>query len=172
MHLADFKALMSKDLQEATWCIPLRGKDEILLAMKKRGFGTGLWNASGGKVKPGEQPIVTAARETLEELNIKVTNLKLVASIEFYFLNKPEWSQRVIGFTTRKWQGIPIETEEMSPRWFKYEDIPYDHMWSDDRIWLPQVLAGKKVTGEFLFGDHNNILEHHLRHLKKYSCKL
>jgi 8-oxo-dGTP pyrophosphatase MutT (NUDIX family) len=165
MNLADFKVSMSKGLQEATWCIPLRGKDEILLAMKKRGFGVGLWNASGGKVKPGEPPIETAARETFEELNIKVTHLLLVASIEFYFVHKPEWSQRVIGFTTRKWQGIPEETEEMSPQWFKYGEIPYDHMWSDDRIWLPQVLSGKKITGEFLFGDHNDILDHHLRPL-------
>ena len=32
----------------------LRREDEILLAMKKRGFGKGRWNGVGGKVEVGE----------------------------------------------------------------------------------------------------------------------
>src|SRR3989344_432599 len=165
MNLAEIKATRAKDLQQATWCIPLRGGDEILLAMKKRGFGVGLWNASGGKVKPGEISQDAAVREAFEELNIIVANLLLVASIEFYFVNKPEWDQRVIGFTTREWKGDPIETEEMSPKWFKYKEVPYDRMWADERVWMPMILAGKRVEGEFLFGDDNNILEHNIRAL-------
>ena len=166
MNLAGMKTTRAKDLQLATWCIPLRGNDEILLAMKKRGFGVGLWNASGGKVKPGESPGDAAAREAFEELNITVSNLLLVASIEFYFANKPAWGQRVIGFTTREWRGDPMETEEMSPKWFKYKEVPYDQMWADEQIWMPMILAGKKAEGEFLFGDNNNILEHNIRALK------
>lgn len=165
MNLVGIKATRAKDLQLATWCIPLRGNDEVLLAMKKRGFGVGLWNASGGKVKPDEKPDVAAAREAFEELNIIVSNLLLVVSIEFYFVNKPEWGQHVVGFTTREWKGEPTETEEMSPKWFKYEDVPYSQMWADDQIWMPMILAGKKVEGEFLFGDDNNILEHNIRTL-------
>ena len=53
----------------------------------------------------------------------------------------------------------------MSPKWFKYEDVPYSQMWADDQIWMPMILAGKKVEGEFLFGDDNNILEHNIRTL-------
>lgn len=166
MNLAQIKEKHEENLQLATWCFVLKDDDEILLAMKKRGFGVGLWNASGGKVKSGEKPIDAAVRESLEELDIVVSNLLLVASIEFYFLNKPDWSQKVIGFTTGTWEGDPKETEEMAPKWFKYFEIPYDQMWADDRIWLPRVLAGEKLEGEFLFGDNNNILEHNLRPLK------
>ncbi|KKU63100.1 MAG: NUDIX hydrolase [Candidatus Amesbacteria bacterium GW2011_GWC1_47_15] len=169
MNLAEMISTRAQDLQLATWCIPLRGKEEVLLAMKKRGFGAGFWNASGGKIKPGEEPAFAAAREALEELGIAVSNLLPVAKIEFYFVNKPEWGQRVIGYTTREWSGEPEETEEMSPKWFNYEEVPYGQMWADDRIWLPMVLAGKKVEGEFLFGDDNNILEYNLREVMELT---
>ncbi len=36
-----------------TLCFFERG-DEVLLGMKKRGFGVGLWNGFGGKVEAGE----------------------------------------------------------------------------------------------------------------------
>lgn len=36
--------------------------NEILLGLKKRGFGEGLWNGFGGKVDPGEQIVDAAVR--------------------------------------------------------------------------------------------------------------
>ena len=44
-----------------------------------------------------------------------------------------------------------VETEEMKPQWFNFSDIPYEQMWSDDKYWLPILLAGKKFKGNFLF---------------------
>ncbi len=35
--------------------------DEILLGLKKRGFGTGKWNGFGGKVKLDEETILDGA---------------------------------------------------------------------------------------------------------------
>ena len=32
----------------------IRDEENILLGLKKRGFGTGKWNGFGGKVQPGE----------------------------------------------------------------------------------------------------------------------
>lgn len=37
----------------ATLCYLLKD-DQVLLAMKKRGFGEGKWNGPGGKVEKGE----------------------------------------------------------------------------------------------------------------------
>lgn len=167
MNLAVMRKTRSETLIDSTWCILLRGKDEILLAMKKRGFGAGKWNCPGGKAEKGEPVDVCAARETDEEVGIRVRNLGLVAVVEFYFLNRPDWGQRVHGFVTREWDGVPRPTEEMTPAWFKFDEIPYTEMWSDDHIWLPQVLAGKKVTGAFLFGDNNDILEYELEEVRK-----
>jgi hypothetical protein len=45
----------------------------------------------------------------------------------------------------------------MAPRWFQTSEIPYDDMWSDDRYWLPQVLAGKKLRTTFTFDADENM---------------
>ena len=44
----------------------------VLLGMKKRGFGVGLWNGFGGKVEAGESVVAAAARELSEEAGIAV----------------------------------------------------------------------------------------------------
>ena len=55
--------------------------NEVLLAMKKRGFGEGKWNGPGGKLHPGEDPIVCAARELEEEIGYRAGRLELLSSI-------------------------------------------------------------------------------------------
>ena len=45
----------------------LRREGEVLLGMKKRGFGEGKWNGFGGKVEAGETIVEAAAREVREE---------------------------------------------------------------------------------------------------------
>lgn len=41
---------------------------EILLGLKKRGFGKGLWNGFGGKVEPGEEIVDAATRYVFSKL--------------------------------------------------------------------------------------------------------
>lgn len=133
----------------------------ILLAMKKRGFAEGKWNGSGGKQKPEDKSIeATARREMFEETKISPIKLKKVAVLNFFFSEKPDWNQQVTVFITDEWSGIPTETEEMAPQWFKIENIPYDEMWEDDALWLPKVLDGKIVEGSFLFDENQKMQEH------------
>lgn len=133
---------------------PQNGR-EILLAMKKRGFGVGRWNGTGGKLKEGETPAEAAARETEEEIGVKIQphELTKVAILIFHFAEKPDWDQECHVFTAVKWSGEPSESEEMKPAWYKMEDVPFKDMWVDDPHWLPAVLAGKKVRAEFTFID-------------------
>lgn len=43
-------------------------ENQILLAMKKRGFGAGKWNGAGGKINAGETIEEATTREVDEEL--------------------------------------------------------------------------------------------------------
>ncbi|MFA6135775.1 MAG: 8-oxo-dGTP diphosphatase [Candidatus Paceibacterota bacterium] len=134
---------------------------QILLGMKKRGFGAGKWNGPGGKQKGEESLEEIAVRETEEEFNIKIESGKLekVAVINFYFKDKPEHNQTVHVFMVREWEGEPRESEEMAPKWFKTGEIPYDQMWIDDKYWLPEVLSGRKIFGEFHFSGEGERID-------------
>ena len=135
----------------------------VLLGRKTRGFGEGLWNGPGGKVEPGEGIEQAAIRETREEVGVSPTALRKVAVLDFYFPDAPagsEWSQRVHVFLAGEWDGSPVETDEMCPKWFPLDEIPYDRMWEDDVCWLPAVLDGKFVIGDFLFGSDQRMKDY------------
>lgn len=158
---------MKKRLRQATICL-LRKGDQVLLAMKKRGFGVGKWNGVGGKVKEGETAKQGAIRETQEEIGVTPEVLQKVAILDFLFPDVPaekEWGQQVTVFMIDKWEGEPKESEEMAPKWFKIKDIPYDQMWSDDIYWMPKVLAGQKVKGKFIFSGEGELKEHFIEKL-------
>lgn len=127
--------------------------------MKKRGFGVQKWNGVGGKPEGEETIEETAVREVKEEIkvDIQVPNLEKVADFKFYFpKDKQNWDQEVHIYLVKKWQGEPQETEEMSPKWFDLDKIPYEQMWADDIHWLPRVLQGEKLTGKFYFNQNIN----------------
>lgn len=101
----------------------------------------------------------TAVRETFEEIGIIPKSLQQMAILNFYFSNKPEWDQQVIVYIAKKWEGKPEESEEMAPKWFDIDEIPYNQMWEDDRFWLPRVLKGIKINADFLFDENQKLLE-------------
>ena len=137
---------------------------DVMLAMKKIGFGIGRYNGVGGKVKEGESVEDATVRETSEEIGVSVdvSDLVKVGEIEFRFPDKGEWNQVVHIYTTEIWSGEPTESEEMKPYWYKVEDIPYNDMWEDDKYWLPKVLNGEYVKGYCLFDVNQKIIEHNL----------
>lgn len=150
-------------MREATLCYLVK-EDHVLLGLKKRGFAEGILNGYGGKVHPGESIEDTAARELYEESSVKVDpkRLERVAVIDFHFAGSDEhkaWGQRVYVFLAKTWEGEPIETEEMSPAWYRFSDIPYDRMWVDDAEWLPMVLEGKKLTATYFFNEDGKTID-------------
>lgn len=80
----------------------------------------------------------------------------------FTFENDPIGLETHI-YITREYKGNPKETEEMKPEWFKYQDIPFSQMWSDDHHWFPNVLQNNRFMGYFHFAqDHKTILTQRL----------
>ena len=161
MRLKEYEQSLSSPLRQATVTLLLRD-NEVLLAMKKRGFGMGKWNGVGGKQNPGEEIVDTAAREAEEEIGVKPLNLKKVAVFNYLFPDHEGWGQQVHIFTTTKWEGEPIESEEMKPKWFRIEEVPFGEMWVDDEVWMPKVFAGALVRGSFMFGKDEKIDEYHM----------
>ena len=123
---------------------------KVLLGLKKRGFGEGRWNGFGGKVEEGETIEESTKREIKEEAGIEVLDLEKIGIIDFEFENGMP-TLEVHFFKAENFLGDPTESEEMKPKWFDVNDIPYDQMWPDDRYWMPLFLKGKKFTGKFLF---------------------
>ena len=156
MKLGEYKN--KGTLRQATLVLLFKD-NQILLAMKKRGFGKGKWNGVGGKLKEGETIEDAAKRETQEEIGVSISTLTKVCDLSFYFSNKSDWNQEVTVYKVDEWLEEPKESEEMAPKWFSFEEIPYDSMWWDDRYWLPMVIQGKKVKADFLFGEDEKIAD-------------
>lgn len=139
----------------------LRRGSELLLAMKKRGFGEGRWNGVGGKLEAGETVEQALVRETQEEINVTLESYHKVAYIEFDEMYKGiATTMNVHVYIADKWLGEPSESEEMRPQWFSVDTLPYADMWPDDEYWLPLVLAGKKVRAQFTLDDSDTIVSH------------
>ena len=151
------KERLQKPLKKATLCFLVR-EGEILLGLKKRGFGQGKWNGFGGKVE--EETIEEAMiREMQEEIGVTPKVFRRVATLNFYFPLESGFGQEVVVFIADDWEGEIKESEEMSPKWFRVTEIPYEKMWWDDKYWMPRVLAGEILRGEFLFDGDETLLE-------------
>ena len=138
---------------------------QILLIHKKRGHGAGKVNAPGGKWQRGETLEQCAIRETLEEVGVVVEKAECRAELRFVEQNGPQWLG--YAFVATQFSGEPCETDEADPFWCPVSEIPYDQMWPDDEIWLPQILNMnpainedvdkdtrlQPLVGDFLFSD-------------------
>lgn len=141
----------------------LQRDNQVLLAMKKRGFGAGRWNGVGGKLDKGETVEQALVRECQEEIEVTPFTYKKAAEITFHeqHTGTPH-TLHVHVFVCTDWTGEPTETEEMAPQWFDQDKIPYDQMWADDPYWLPQVLQGKKLVCEFRLDASDQITHHNV----------
>jgi 8-oxo-dGTP diphosphatase len=131
------------------------GGPEVLLGLKKSGFGIGKWVGLGGHIEPGEKPVAAAVREVAEESSLVVAAdaLQHMASIEFRFPARPSWDQTADVFVTSVYQGEATESDEIAPRWFPEDALPLSLMWDDAKHWLPRVLAGEHVNVRIGFAD-------------------
>jgi 8-oxo-dGTP diphosphatase len=147
----------------ATLCY-VRRRSKVLLQRKARGlFGEGRWNAPGGKLLAGELPEKAAAREMLEETGLRVSSLVFNGILNFYLGESKQLDQTVFLFSCKKCTGKMRRSSEGELRWFPVDAIPYHEMWQDDQVWLPLVLDGKSLVGDFYFTkDYMDFISHEI----------
>lgn len=131
------------------------GGTEVLLGDKRTGLGQGKVVGIGGKLDHGESAEEAAVREVEEEIGVRIeaSALHLAGTIDYHFPTRPAWSQRSTVFVCRRFQGVPVETAEITPRWYALDAVPYPRMWDDASRWLPGVLRGGTVDARFTFGS-------------------
>ena len=152
---------MEKPTIATNLCLIRKG-EEILLAMKKRGFGAGKWNGYGGKVQPGETMEESLVREVREESGLTITNWRKVGFLTFDNVD------RIVEmdiFETYSFSGELVETEEMAPRWFLIHELPFDEMWASDPLWYPLYLEGIPFEGSVVFDENQQIVKKDIHRL-------
>lgn len=164
--------------KEFTSVVVTASPRHILLGMKNRGFGKGLWNSFGGKLEAKESPENGASRELLEEANIQILPSKMMKSkvgvLRYTFEEDPvEMVMHLyhIHMPSKDCNALADVRgcEEITPQWFDdWHDTPLHKMFADDSHWLCTILAniGRKleINGRFHFRKNcqetNTILHH------------
>lgn len=158
----------------ATLCLLVQDS-KLLLYLKMRKVGKGCRNALGGGIEPGENVLTAAIREAEEETRhngvpgsgiiCDPEHMEYMARLLFHNSGQAEFSTAdtkgnpfdvcVHVYLVSKWQGEPGETpDEMTdPQWFPFNALPFGEMLQADVKWLPDVLSGKKIIGEFWYNN-------------------
>lgn len=144
----DWDAWMPVDV--ATLCF-IRKAGKLLLIHKKRGLGKGKINAPGGRQEKGETLEQTAVRECQEEVGLTPLGLVFAGRLDFAFTDG--YSLQAHVYTACDCVGEMRETDEAIPFWCEENAIPYEQMWSDDRLWLPLMLEDTRFEAQFVFED-------------------
>ena len=159
--LSAYKETLVGPLRQATLCYLVKG-DQVWLGWKKEGFGRSQWNGAGGKPEPGETLEQACVREVQEEFGVTPKSLTRLATLDFFFPYAPpeaNWNQQVCVFIVTDWDPpTPTESEEMFPEKFLIDQLPFDHMWPDDKYWLHLALSGQPFKAEFMFDQQNQII--------------
>ncbi|OLY79905.1 7,8-dihydro-8-oxoguanine triphosphatase [Smittium mucronatum] len=137
-------------------------RSKVLLGYKKRGFGVGLYNGFGGKIQHEESALEGAKRELEEESGLTSEDLVKIGILYFEFESDPVILTAHL-YTSDRFNGVPVETEEMRPEWFDINNIPFTKMWNDDKYWFSFAVENKPFIARFSFkSDLKTIVRHNI----------
>lgn len=130
---------------------------QVLMGLKKTGFGLGRVVTLGGHIEAGETPEQAAVREVEEESGVQVRepDLERAGTIEWIFPAQPGLDMSTVLFRAHRWDGDPVETDEILPAWYPAGGMPYARMWPDSAHWMPRLLAGQYFDAVVTIADDN-----------------
>ena len=143
-----------------TLCFLFRTRDgveEVLLGLKRTGFGAGRIVALGGKIDGSETALDAAVREVAEESSIRLEpgELEAAGRVTWSFPAAPRSNMTAFLFTADVGAVTARTTEEIEPHWYTLDAIPWDGMWQDARHWLPVFLADRVVDARIVMAGDN-----------------
>lgn len=177
-------AWKTTESKEYTLVVVTEGESEgrILLGMKNRGFGKGMYNSFGGKFDhPDEKVEACASRELNEESNICINEQEMkrnkVGVQRFSFDSDPmEMIVHVFRMAFKKGdtrlQNIK-GCQEITPQWFDNWNLaPLNNMFADDSLWLTTLLSSSdpiEINGWYHFEENcqeTNTIRHYYMDVK------
>lgn len=139
-------------------------QNEVLLLYrnkKENDFHQGKFVGIGGRLESGETPLECIIRELQEETGYRVSSDELEFRGYIYFdevsrdkrnQDLPAFNWLVFLYYIRVNNKIAFDNKEGDLFWFNMDNIPYDRMWSGDKIFTPKVLFTKEfLEAKFLY---------------------
>ena len=113
-------------------------------------------------VESGETVREGALREMREECGVDIPSSALTEAgvLAFDFPDGSCGPLLVHVFKASGYTGKIEESEEMAPRWFETNSIPFDQMWQDDEHWFPLFLRDTRFTATFQFENLHTMVAH------------
>ena len=152
-------------MRKVTTLVLIVEESRALLGMKKRGFGVGKWNGFGGKVEPNETVNDAAIREIQEEAGITPLDMKQIGLMAFDFPDLSCVPLLVHVFKAKTYKGTITESEEMCPKWFDTNAIPFNDMWQDDILWFPHMFEDRPFVATFTFQELHTMIDSDVKDL-------
>ncbi|KAJ2359863.1 hypothetical protein H4S02_010037 [Coemansia sp. RSA 2611] len=137
---------------------------QVLLGLKKRGMGEGLWNGFGGKLESGETLDECAHRELQEECGLQARRMEYVGVLTM--VCKSGWEITILVYTARELVGSVTESEEMQPKWFGIDELPYSDCHTEAPLWWPTMLDGSLFFAHFVF-NLEALVEHRVERVSR-----
>ena len=141
-------------------CFLLRshnGIREVLLGLKRTGFGAGRVVALGGKIDGAETALDAAVREVAEESGITLAPdaLERAGRISWSFPAAPRTNMVAFLFRADAGAATAVPSEEIEPQWYGVDAIPWGGMWQDAPAWLPAVLQDRVIDARIVMAEDN-----------------
>ena len=133
-----------------TLCFVFHG-DDLLLIFKQDASGPGVWNAIGGKVARGEDPLDAAQRELLEEAGIRpALDFRGVATVIVRSTGE-HWS--IFLFSARVDDRAVVPSPEGPLRWAAPDEVTTLPVLPDIPLLLPPMRnpAGGVILAKFAY---------------------